>query len=288
MKVLSATIYRIMAFICVLLVVGSCNKKETLTPSEDNRLYKLPQGDQPYDQQIMNFYNEYSSTILYKWDSVAFIYSPFGRNPVDAWAVNAEGSQVQECLDFLNAQWWSLYSKDFLKKTLPFKILLASDIKWIIPTGEIWPKNKEYHPFAMNGTNHVTFGKAGKIASLTQLEIDSARGQLHAAHLALAVKNGQLELPPAFIALTYDSYTNTVNAAALQNYGVFRVFNAMQRADDFLDYIRLICSKDYTTISTTLFTPQRDPKGLYKMKYDAIVNYYLATYNIDLQAIGNM
>lgn len=287
MKVLSITIYRMLVFVCVLLVVA-CNKKETLTPSEDNRLYKLPQGDQPYDQQIVNFYKEYSSTILYKYDSVAFIYSPFGRNPADAWAVNAEGSQVQECLDFLNAQWWSLYSKDFLKKTLPFKILLASDIKWIVPSGEVWPFRKVYHPFAMNGTNHVTFGKAGKIASLTELERDSARGQLHAAHLSLAVRNGQLELPPAFIALTYDSYTNTVNAAAVQNYGVFRVSGTMQRADDLQDYLRLICSTDYAKISSTLFTPQRDPKGLYKKKYDAIVNYYLTTYNIDLQAIGNM
>ncbi len=112
----------------LVITAGACKKEETLTKTEDNRLYHLPQGNQPYDQEIMDFYKEYNVVILYKFSALDFSYSPNGPNPPYVTATPAEPGQVKESLDFLHEQWFNLYSKSFLKQALPFKILLASDL----------------------------------------------------------------------------------------------------------------------------------------------------------------
>jgi hypothetical protein len=269
----------------LVLAFCSCKKEAALTPTEDNRLYKLPQGNQPYDQEIVDFYEEYRTVILYKFSNLDFLYSPNGNNPAYTSFTPAEGNQVQECLDFLHEQWFDFYDAGFLKKTLPFKILLAADLKRDVPPYTGLPIGITY-PRAIKGYNHVTFGRAGRISSMTAAETDTVRGELQRAYWHLATLNRMIELPPAFTALMPD-YTS-VHAWYPERSGVFTLYNGMTHFDDIADYIYKITSTDYATLMSTLFIPSRDPNGMFRKKYDAIVQYYLQKYNVDLQAIGNM
>jgi hypothetical protein len=278
------SIYRIAAC-CLVITAGACNKKETLTKTEDNRLYHLPQGDQPYDQEIMDFYKEYNVVILYKFSDLDFGYSPNGANPRYVTATQAEPGQVQESLDFLHEQWFDLYDKSFLKQALPFKILLASNLVRVVPPNQGEDQGTTY-PVAVKGFNHVTFGRAGRISTMTAADKDTARGMLQKSFWHLATLNRLVELPPAFVALMPD-YT-LVHAWYPNRHGVFKLYSGITHFDDFADYINVITSTDYTTLTNTLFKPARDPNGMFRKKYDAIVQYYLQKYNIDLQAIGNL
>jgi hypothetical protein len=273
--------------ICLVLVASSCKKEDALTPSEFNELYKLPQGDQPYDQEIVEFYKKYNTVILYKFSMVDFAYSPLGAQPPHTTFSPVEPGQVQESLDFLNQQWFNTYPEVFLKKNLPFKILLASDIYRDIPSGTGENIGKSWPP-AISGFNHVTFGRGGRITGMTEIQKDSVRGELNHGFWYLAALNGQLDLPPLFKSSAPDY--SAIPSNQYHQYGAFRVIKSgtMTVNDDLAAFIRIITSTSYATLSTTLFTPARDPKGLYKKRYNYIVDYYLATYGFDLKAIGEM
>lgn len=269
----------------LVITAGACKKEETLTKTEDNRLYHLPQGNQPYDQEIMDFYKEYNVVILYKYSALDFSYSPNGANPPYVTAIPAEPGQVKESLDFLHEQWFNLYNKSFLKQALPFKILLASNLVKVVPPYQPETAGTSY-PLAVKGFNHVTFGRAGRTSTMTAADKDTMRGALHKSFWHLAILNRLVELPPAFVALIPDY--SLVHAWYPERHGVFKLFSGITHADDFAEYIHVITSTDYTTLQNTLFIPSRDPKGMFRKKYDAIVQYYLQKYNIDLQAIGNL
>ena len=269
----------------LILLMSSCKKEGQLTKTEDNRLYPLPDGDQPYDKEIIAFYQQYNSLILYNYSAIDFSYSPNGSNPRFTTATPAEPGQVQECLNFLHTQWFDLYNESFLKQALPFKILLASNLVRTVPPYQSEPAGTTY-PSVVKGFNHVTFGRAGKISAMTADDKDTVRGLLHKNFWHLAVLNRMVELPPAFLALIPDY--SAVSAWNPEIHGVFKMFAGITHNDDFSEYIYAITSMDYATLTNTLFTPTRDPNGMFRKKYDAIVQYYLEKYNVDLQAIGNL
>lgn len=56
------------AIIILLCVMSACGYSEDeLTPSGDALTYKLPQGNNDYDQTIVDYYNKYGTYILYKY-----------------------------------------------------------------------------------------------------------------------------------------------------------------------------------------------------------------------------
>lgn len=263
----------------LLTTAISCKKENAIVKSdEDARLYKLPQGDQPYDQQIVDFYNKYHTVILYNYVRSDFDYNftSFTLPNISAPAAGPIG--IQQTLNFLQEQWFSMYPDAFLKKGLPLKILLSSRISKIPEQGT----NSDLPAIA--GYRNVTFGLTGKLDNLTPGAIDTARGALHDAFWQQAFANNTIELPPTFPSLS--TYPST--AAAMKQAGTFFSRQGMTMYHDAGDYMKVITSKSRTWLDANLFTPQNDPNGNFKKKYDILVNYYQTKYNVDLQAIGNL
>jgi hypothetical protein len=284
MKTIDQTFQSACSLICSLLLLvlaSSCKKENPIVHTdEDLRLYKLPQGDQPYDQQIVDLYNKYNTVILYNYVDADFSYGFTGPVEANLWAPCAGPNGIQQTLDFFQQHWFSLYADTFLIRNLPFKILLSSGIR----------KKLEYSSGdtvqlkASAGYRNVAFGLTGKLDNLSHVDIDSARGALHGAFWQQALFNGTIMLPPAFPApSSYPAGSDDMKKA-----GTFTFKAPMNAFNDMGDYIQVITAHHKTWLDANLFTLQNDPAGNYKKKYNIIISYYKTTYNIDLQAIGNL
>lgn len=272
------------AGIALLVMLTACQKEAALTPSPAHPFYSLPQGNHPYDQSIGQFYQNYHSYILYKFDSAAYNYNVTGPlNPELAMQV-ADTNDITAALDFLHAQWLDLYPTAFLQQTLPYKILLSSQIS----IADIYNGQIDYYSYygASAGLNYVAFGLANdSLKTLTTPQIDSTRGVLNQAFWQQAVQSNMIERPASFDSLTNYAYVNQTN---LNQNGMFYYHPyGNNGVVDFLDYIQVITSTDSTTMSNTWLSPSVDVNGLYTAKYNMILNYYIQHYGVNLQAIGN-
>ncbi|NML21631.1 hypothetical protein HHL16_12140 [Pseudoflavitalea sp. G-6-1-2] len=265
------------------LAFSSCKKEAALTPSEDNRLYHMPQGNKPVDQQIMQVLNKYRTYILYNFTEPDFIYTPTGPFSRNATATSAGPEHAQEAMDFLNANLFSLYPEEFLQKAMPLKILLAKDL--IVPLQNNYPSSDltPTYPAARDGYNHIVLGWTNRIATLTPAEVDSTRGQLNASLLMVAINRGLIPMPTGFDKVTvYSGVGLTPNTE-----GVYKTYTQMGATEDLRDHLTSILTNDYATLESTVFIPSRDVNGKFRKKYDLIIDFFKDTYGIDLQEIGN-
>lgn len=282
----SATVRSVVMGCVLSLVLLACKKEAPLSPGAPDVLYKLPQGNHPYDTAIQNFYNKYHCFILYKWDSTEFLYA-VTRNFTDAvMAYAADSDYVQQALDFMHANWFDLYPSAFLQQTLPLKILLASDIDTVKSAQGITIHH--VFPSSVAGYNHVTFGLVnGSLPTLTTGERDTARGCLQRAYWLQALGMNMVEAPPAFDStIQLSQVTNT--PVSLQQNGIVRWENPLTITMDLADWVMVITSTNSATMNSTWLSPSNDIYGAYKKKYDIITSYYLNKYGVDLQAIGNL
>jgi len=61
------------------------------------------------------------------------------------------------------------------------------------------------------------------------------------------------------------------------------------REKDWDKIIEAIVSNSYDVLTSSgnILSPDTDTKGVYKKKYDVVINYFKTTFGVDLQAIGN-
>ena len=278
---------RLLLCTVLLTTVMSCHKEGKLTASDDNKLFHMPQGNQPVDQQIMQFLNKYNSYILYKFETKDFNYTPTGAFDATAVAVPAGSANVQVAYNFLQDNLFSNYTEDFLQRILPLKILLADRLTHVLPAYVSVYTNETrdtLNAAGREGRDQITFGWANKIAGgLTPAETDTARGQLNASLLIRATRSGLLRIPAGFKEAT----DYAIDVANPKMSGIFRARQDCDVYFDLREYFAKIMSTDYATLNSTLFTPQNDPAGKFKKKYNLVVNYYRDSLGIDLQAIGN-
>jgi hypothetical protein len=268
----------------ILLTLTACHKEAALQPSSSNRLYTLPQGNHPYDQDIQQFYDTYHTVMLYKFDSMDYQYNITGPLNVYLYIKPADTSYIPAALDFIHTNWLDLYPSAFLQKTLPFKILLASSIGIGVPyLSQIVAYN---YQSTYAGMNWVGFGIVNdSLQKLTPGQIDTTRGALNKSFWQQAIQNQMIETPDSFSTLTTYSKLTSSN---LKQYGCFYDHNPNNNAaNDLLDYIQVITSTDSVTFKNKWLTPSFDTKGMYAIKYNLIKNYYRTKYGVELQTIGN-
>lgn len=284
MKITERSLHKICFPVYALLLVvlvSSCKKENKISENDDDRrMYKLPQGNQPYDQQIVEFYKKYNTVILYNFDQADFSYGFTGPMELNLWATPAGPNGIQETMDFFQQHWFSLYPEEFLKKHLPFKILLAS----LIRKKREWGGMDTFQMKAYAGYRNVAFGLTGQLGGLLHEQIDSARGAIHAAFWQQALFNGTLTVPPGFPELP----AYPADGPPMKQEGTFAFRSPMNAIQDVGDYINVITSHHKSWLDANLFTPANDPAGNYKKKYNLIINHCKTKYNIDLQAIGDL
>ena len=273
----------------------SCQKESPLVVSDSgtNVFYQLPQGNHPYDDEIVEFYKNYNCFILYKFSNPDYNYNWTGPVDVNLSVNPADTMYISDALKYLHKNLFDIYPSQFLKATMPFSILLASKIK----IGNVQQDLNMISDYsAISSLRSLSFGLVNdSLQTLTGPDLDLSRGWLHMAYWNLLIKNNMLSIPEGFQDLSISGKTTSdvVIRANPHKYGVLppSLITAYLPQDDyitdFLGYIQVITSTDSTSFANTWLVPSVDINGLYREKYDLIVNYYKDNYGVDLQAIGD-
>lgn len=260
-----------------LMVFTACRKEKILTPSVDVPGYTLPQGNHSYDDSIVKFYQKYNCYILYRFTHADFAYNYTTMRPDSAFSANP--AYIGNALRFFYDQLVTLYPESFLKKTLPFKVLLASYIGTA--------SKRDTTGFAST-ISALTIGWADStLVNKTPAEIKKLRGFLHRFYMERAYRVKSVDIPQAFIRLAPYEY-NEVQPYNKYAKGVIgNMYGAdMSVVSDFLDYIEAITSHSKAELEATLLSPAVDTKGLIRRKYEIVVNYFTNNFDTNLQAVG--
>lgn len=266
----------------ISLLTAGCQKEDAIQPDELSPEYSLPQGNHTYDAQIVDFYRNYGCYILYKFTENDFRWNITSNIPFTA--EQGHEDYIAPALDALDKYLFKFYNVDFLKKALPYKIILSAKIvefRFDTSTGE----THEVPANSASTFNHFAFGRAGaSLTNMTEAELKQMKVDLNREFWNQAVSFDKIPIPPVFIAAT--NYAD-VQSWNFKNYGAFLKPGLVITAySDFIEYINLILSNTPEELEQTLFLPQNDPNGKYKFKYNTIINYYQDTYGINLQSIA--
>ncbi|MBB6502520.1 hypothetical protein [Pedobacter cryoconitis] len=281
------------------LLVNSCKKTDApLTPSSTPEPgFKVPQGNHDYDARIVDYYNRFGTYILYKFSqqdinwtvpSTTTAFLPYTSVPADTLYINPE-------LDLLQNTFFKYYADSTLKSHLPLKFFLCSSLIY----------NKlQVNAFLLTINNtylggYQSFAVGGVNSSISTINPAVYRGDVNFSFLKMM--DVQLKIPRSSIFLAASDYTTAVSGTQADRYkrGFLGSTTGLTPAStDWQSYIQAIVYNPYSFLTdpnTTatdvtargILTAVKDPTGLIRKKYAAMIAFYKQQYNIDLQAIGN-
>lgn len=291
-------------------VMTGCKKEAKLTPTtKPENVYgdpTLPQGNHPYDADIQQLFQKYRTLFLYKYQHRDLYYnvSENLEGTYDTAAdqitkpgwfdVPANEQYVGMQLDLLKDIWLKYYPDSLLRKGLPQKVYLLDSLYFAAlpypytahgkPSGFI---NSDYIGDGFSGGDFIVATWGGtRITGMTQTDKYTLKARLNAAFLAFAHKQGAVRVSAAFTGLTDYSSLNWSN---YQDMGVIDYYYAGTPYKDWDKFMETIVSNSYDVLTSPgyILSPDTDTKGVYRKKYDIMINYFKTTFGVDLQAIGN-
>ncbi|ASZ09712.1 hypothetical protein KTO58_27415 [Chitinophaga pendula] len=279
----------VIPFFALLLALFACKKEMPVTPAPGPAtFYPMPQGNAPYDEIIFNWYKRYGSYILYKYEERDYRYGLTGYYTYVARPIEPE--MLPAAVDLLGEYWFGFYSDSFLKKYLPFKILLAD---------RAWDEDSEdtvYNAFEVpiRGHDFLLLPKLDRsILKMTPAERNTFKIDLNMAfaYWLIFSTNGEFmkDLPVDFF--NSSPYHRTdITSANKYDYG-FLLSPGFQQAPtpqyDLLSYLTLIFTYRKADIETIFFNRQTDKNGLVRKKYMLLATYFKDKYGMNIQAIGD-
>ncbi len=271
-----------------LLSISSCHK-EKLTATTVPDFYVLPQGNQSYDDSIVAFHKKYGSYILYNFSQKDFRFD-YVRY-LDASATVGNPAYVANTLQFFKSQCLNYYPETYLQQTMPFRILLAAAIDTMYYLSTTKELHRSYTGFYATSTMMAIGWTDSTLVQQSPERLKELRGFLHQTYTQQAILSDAMEVPENFLKYVPASYTS-VDGWALGDIGqVADLFMVppMERnpAWDFATFVGMITSHSRAELDTTFLSPDYDTKGLVKLKYNAVIQFYKEQ-GIDLQAIGTL
>ena len=288
-----------------LCLLASC-WDEDVQPSTEPELiygkYSLPQGDHDYDDDIVEFYRNYSSLFLYKFTSKDFGWSPTGNVAYDeakdtiynAWgsgsskwnAVTADEMYVGEQLDLLHDKCFNYFPDTFLY-LLPQKILLCSVIETVPVELGYNPPAEERTPYnTYTGFQLIAVSRGNEnIQTMTAAERNQFKIDVCSAFLSYML--GALETPTEFFLVS--SYSADLTQDQIYADGILDWDERTSIDADWWNYIEMAITntKDELEADGGLLNGTVDTQGKIREKYNIMVNFFKSRYNFDIQAIGN-
>lgn len=293
--------------------ISSCKKSEgTLTPSNIDVTYHLPQGNNSFDQTIVDYYNKFGSYILYKFTERDAYWTPTGwRKPVGNSAGNwTVGGEVQEAdqtaitaqLDLLDKNFFSLYPQNFLKQFLPAKILLCSKVDSVYTAYVFNPtyspakgvkKVPAYYSYDNIAINH---GDAN-ISQLTDADKLAFLARVNRVFFQSIIDRALINPSAEFVNSANYSTNNSTQAIAYGK-GIILSYSATLTAvADWNAYITAMVTLSEADLNRSvantntspvgILNPTKDTNGMIRKRYNIVRNYFINTYQVDLQSIGN-
>jgi hypothetical protein len=263
------------------VILMGCHKEAALSPSLPEMPDPLPQGNNSYDDTIKACFDKYQTYILYRFDQADYSYDHISKKTDSAF--NANPAYISPVLRLLHEHLFGFLPENFLKKTMPYKILLASYI------GGGTARSATGFDFTYAsltvGWADSTLLNINSPAMLKTLRVNMIR-----AYMARAYRSTALNVPQEFLLsmpakLSYANINSVVNK---NQCGVIEPWGTqLNVGTDFLGYIQAIATRTKTDIENTYFRPNVDVNGLYKKKYNIVVAYFQSEFGFDLQELGN-
>ena len=299
---MKSIVNRITALCLIACLVTACRKEEKLTASPDRENvygdYTLPQGNHPYDTEIVQMFQQYNTLFLYKYVPhdlyYQVIYNTGGiydavkdsTTRYGYFDVPANEAYVGQQLDLLKEIWLKFYPDALLKAALPKKVFLLDSFYFAYagagkPTDN-WPTL--YDTYQGEDFFAVTWGGT-RLNAITMAEKYDLKSTLNTMFLTLAHQKGAIKRSTAFTALTnYPAVTYT-------NYYEMGIINYYTRTPDtdWDTFMQTIVSNSYASLTAPggVLHPGVDTKGLIRKKYDLMIAYFKTVLGVDLQAIGD-
>ncbi|MDR2271015.1 MAG: hypothetical protein LBF27_08940 [Sphingobacterium sp.] len=261
----------------IMASLFSACKEEQLVASDPKPQYVLPQGNHDYDKRIVAFYQKYKSFILYKFSEADFNWNVTSR--IKYVATEGDPNYVEKSLNFLDKELFNYYDPQLLTSWMPYKILLCKNIHQLDQESKPLP---EFADAAWTFT-HIAFGHTdARWDTLTDTQKKRARGILHGALWATVGARKKIQMAPKFIAGIDYTWIDQNN---YQSFGAFRLLNTAH--EDLAEYVARITGYTKAEMDALFLNDTFDPTGIFRRKYNAVIDFYKTNYKIDLQAIGN-
>lgn len=290
-------------FLGCFLFLG-CYDEGKINPSEEPELiygkYTLPQGEHDYDDDIVAFYKDYGSLLLYKFTTKDFGWSPTGNVAWDAArdtvshggalskydAHPADELYVGEQLKLLQDKLFG-YLSDTLLHCLPQKILLCSVLDEV-PGGLGYNPTPEERTMlnVYPGFYHlaVNWGNA-KILTMNAEDRNQFKKDLCIAYFKAAVTS--LDSPREFFMIS--NYSENMSADEIYANGLLDYEHRSNLDSDWFDYLKLAIEHPISSLEAEggVLHESVDVNGKIREKYVIMTDFFKSRYKFDIQAIGN-
>ncbi|MGQ7856890.1 hypothetical protein ACUN24_21845 [Pedobacter sp. WC2501] len=296
-----------------ILTLNACKKsEEPLTPSgaDETYTYKVPQGNNAFDETIVDYYKKYGTYMLYKFTEKDAYWTPTGwKKPLEvkgSWTAGAEVEAsdpvyIAAQLNLIKTKWFNFYSDKFLKKFLPVKILLCKRVDSVgnafifTPVFSSVKSTKKMPAFYNYDNIQINYGDA-TVNSMTAADLRLFIYKTNLIFMQSIFARG-LIAPTNEFANSADY--NTAMTTTTQAYGRGIIVNPSGPAvqADWNAYITAMVT--YSTVQLNasvaitdssaagILNPIKDTAGQIKRRYNMVRNYFINEYGVDLQLIGN-
>lgn len=295
-----------------ILILNACKKsEETLTPSGIINTYSVPQGNNAFDQTIVDYYQKYGTYLLYKFTEKDAYWTPTGsKKPMQlpngvyqggGEVLPADPTYIPAQLSLIQNKLFAFYSDKFLKKFLPVKIMLCSKVDSVTYSAVFtvpitYVKNTKKVAAYYNYDNiQINFGDA-TINSMTAADQRLFIYKANLIFIQSIIARGQTTPISEFV--TSADYI-TAMTTTTQAYGkgiIISPFSPTAQLD-WNAYIIAMVTQSTVQLNASvpitdttaggILNPTKDTTGQIKKRYNIVRNYFINEYGVDLQVIGN-
>lgn len=289
MRQATRNILAIAASVIGCMAVVSCSE-DSITPS-DNHLVKFPQGNADYDMIIKEIYDSTGTQMLYDYSDDMFRWMITERLPYISTPANKEEDKqyVANAVNFMKENCFELYNNDFLRKILPYRIYLASNLArcaefmYIDVNGVQQTRKDTINGIACtNGFRNMCFGLVNKrLAEMSEDSLKLTRGELNASLISNAISQGLMRVPEEFAKLEFEgvNWSSEAGAGGYNAYGLIEYIPAktMSPQQDFAIFLKMVIAYTKEEFEARFCSPTFDLSGRIKTKGE-IVREYLKAY----------
>lgn len=287
-------------YILTAFLLISCGNEDPISSIQEQKdafeSHRLPQGNHPYDAAIQSIFAQTGTLVLYKYQPSEFDWGVTRNYLWTKERMADEGylyqlpdeKYVGEQVKMLQTEFLNLFPSSFLKKHLPLRILLCSELYYLEGGYTTEPTHDDYKPvnafegyefFAVNHGNSA-------IEKMTRQEKDAFRidlCKLLLRRIYPTINRGALReaIPEAFVAIS--TYGTDVDGSLDAGFIDDRHKNSVR--EDWYDYLQTIVSTPASELQTNNGLLSHNKV---KQKYEVVINYFKNNFKVDLQRIGDM
>lgn len=122
---------KLILLICMLAGMSSCYHEDALIVPDQPDKYNILTDDpsDPTQHFIYQFYQKYQTVIITNPTEADYKFNFTANNGIKITAPEQKQEIIDEGIEFLQKVLLNLYSDSFLKKNLPFSILLSEEVR---------------------------------------------------------------------------------------------------------------------------------------------------------------